>query len=1186
MIDHIPHHVVDATGFYNCQCHQETPTMSEDHSITSKKSSFSLFSIFSSSRIRGATDSERRGPSLQRETNQPPEVAKQEDANILRAKILVALIIILAASAVGASTYLLVKDQEKKDFENQFASYASEILTLSRQKADQFFSALDAFSISIASQAISENELRNTSWPFYAISDWSVKARGLAELTGVFDPDVLFFSIVQPEERDIFNEFAMQAVPKWYQESVEVEETEMTATEFWQKTNPFIHFYDPENNSQPDPSPGESDFIPLLQLYPLRLHPGYAIMPTLSDIAQSPGSGALVNMSRSIRKPVLGFTMVNVGTDAATPGSLIIQPIYDTVHSSAEDRKVVAFAGIRLRWLDYFKNVLTDGEFGVTVVLKSSCPNLSTFDKHDDGSASSVLTYRIDGQNAELLGISDLHNPKYDDMESTDVFVDLNIDQSEVPEGTCIPTLTLHVYPSGDLEESFQTYHAIEYTGVVAASFIFTSLVFLLYDYFVRRRQAKVMERIMRQDEIVANVFPTAIRNRLYQSQERQGKAHRGKHAEHGDLKTGFEAPEFEEGPYISGSAPMADLFPNVSVVFADIVGFTAWSSAREPHQVFVLLETIYCAFDKIAYRHNVFKVETVGDCYVSVVGLPEPVDKHAVVACSFARECKIKMIELTLKLEVSLGPGTGDLDLRTGIHSGQVTAGVLRGERSRFQLFGDTMNTAARMEQTGEPHRVHLSQASADLLNEAGLGRWIMPRSTKIFVKGKGQMQTYWLRRKKAGKPKSRSDKITVAETEETEEESDSMEDNLLAFSVSKDQGMTKIERLVEWNVEVLGKLLQQIIASRDGDVNDIESLSDTERSIGRDGGTVLDEFTPIIPLKRFEVGDLRARRRPSSIDIGDKAKSQLRSYLSEIAGMYRENSFHNFDHASHVTASVKKMLARIVKVDGEENGFAANSGIQRVNNDRHLDDLVTHGYGITSDPLTQFAVVFSAVIHDVDHPGVPNAQLLKEKTRNAEIYKKSVAEQNSVELAWDLLMSDEYSSLRACIYQTESDLRRFRQLVVNTVMATDIVDKELQAPRKNRWDAAFSNESPPSTENDDDRKATIVIEHLIQASDVSHTMQHWHIYKEWNERFFMECYGAYKAGRADLDPSVGWYKGEIGFFDYYVIPLAKKLDRCGVFGVSSDEYLNYAKANRDEWAREGKALVEEYVSKYNSSQ
>eukprot|EP00980_Cylindrotheca_fusiformis_P020283 scaffold7336_cov88-Cylindrotheca_fusiformis.AAC.2 len=91
---------------------------------------------------------------------------------------------------------------------------------------------------------------------------------------------------------------------------------------------------------------------------------------------------------------------------------------------------------------------------------------------------------------------------------------------------------------------------------------------------------------------------------------------------------------------------------------------------------------------------------------------------------------------------------------------------------------------------------------------------------------------------------------------------------------------------------------------------------------------------------------------------------------------------------------------------------------------------------------------------------------------------------------------------------------------------MATDIVDKELQALRKNRWETAFSKASPPSSssfgkhqgqDEDDDRKATTVIEHLIQASDVSHTMQHWHICKDWNERFFMECYRAYKAGRAD---------------------------------------------------------------------
>eukprot|EP00980_Cylindrotheca_fusiformis_P011775 scaffold2813_cov114-Cylindrotheca_fusiformis.AAC.1 len=155
---------------------------------------------------------------------------------------------------------------------------------------------------------------------------------------------------------------------------------------------------------------------------------------------------------------------------------------------------------------------------------------------------------------------------------------------------------------------------------------------------------------------------------------------------------------------------------------------------------------------------------------------------------------------------------------------------------------------------------------------------------------------------------------------------------------------------------------------------------------------------------------------------------------------------------------------------------------------------------------------------------------------------------------------------------------------------MATDIADKELQTLRKNRWDAAFSSNTPSSANEEsetegDDRKATIVIEHLIQASDVAHTMQHWHIYKKWNERYFMECYGAYKEGRVDTDPSFSWYQGEIGFFDFYVIPLAKKLQSCGVFGVSSDEYLNYATQNREEWYREGNALVREYISKFEGN-
>lgn len=106
-------------------------------------------------------------------------------------------------------------------------------------------------------------------------------------------------------------------------------------------------------------------------------------------------------------------------------------------------------------------------------------------------------------------------------------------------------------------------------------------------------------------------------------------------------------------------------------------------------------------------------------------------------------------------------------------------------------------------------------------------------------------------------------------------------------------------------------------------------------------------------------------------------------------------------------------------------------------------------------------------------------------------------------------------------------------------------------------------------------------VIEHLLQASDVSHTMQHFHVFRKWNERLFLEMYLAFKNGRSTADPSKFWYKGEIGFFDFYVIPLAKKLKECGVFGVSSGECLDYATKNRQQWEAKGAKIVETLVAK-----
>jgi len=209
-----------------------------------------------------------------------------------------------------------------------------------------------------------------------------------------------------------------------------------------------------------------------------------------------------------------------------------------------------------------------------------------------------------------------------------------------------------------------------------------------------------------------------------------------------------------------------------------------------------------------------------------------------------------------------------------------------------------------------------------------------------------------------------------------------------------------------------------------------------------------------------------------------------------------------------------------------------------------------------------------------------------VKEGAHLAKSYdNKSIAEQNSMDLAWELLTDSSYEDLLATICGSATELKRFRQLIVHSIMATDVFEKDLKALRESRWEQAFSKTTPmKDRSSENDLKATIVIEYLIQASDVSHTMQHWQIYRKWNECLFKEMYKAFCEGRAEKDPASFWYEGEMKFFDFYILPLAQKLKQSGVFGASSDECLDYATKNREEWKTRGEEVIIEMLAGFNA--
>jgi class 3 adenylate cyclase len=464
------------------------------------------------------------------------------------------------------------------------------------------------------------------------------------------------------------------------------------------------------------------------------------------------------------------------------------------------------------------------------------------------GTLGQVYTYRVDGDAVTLLGQGDLHDESFDSMFAATTFDDFNkMLAVSAPSNSLmnsslenLPTCSyrIRVYPSGEFRSKYKTSKPIIYTVIVVLAFGVTSLVFYAYEVIVRRVQLKVLDSAKRSEAIVSSLFPALVRDRLLGNGNTQSRSpfcfgfgaqaigfHNPLVSHKARLKTYLLHPPSLD--MLTESEPIADLFPNTTVLFADIAGFTAWSSEREPSQVFKLLESLYSEFDEVARELGVFKVETIGDCYVAVTGLPEKMKDHAVVMVEFAFRCLVRMRNLVSKLELILGPGTADLSIRVGLHSGPVTAGVLRGERARFQLFGDTVNVASRMQSTGDPHRVHISHETSQLLTEAGKEHWVTQRLEVVSVKGKGRLQTYWAKPLPLSTP--HNDNISSPYHEDLSHDAPSRSDALDvtdpgvwgATSVDvalkwRSSALNKRERLVEWNAELLQGLLQKIAVKR----------------------------------------------------------------------------------------------------------------------------------------------------------------------------------------------------------------------------------------------------------------------------------------------------------------------------------------------------------------------------------
>jgi class 3 adenylate cyclase len=192
-----------------------------------------------------------------------------------------------------------------------------------------------------------------------------------------------------------------------------------------------------------------------------------------------------------------------------------------------------------------------------------------------------------------------------------------------------------------------------------------------------------------------------------------------------------------------NGEQPIADEYPSVTVLFADIVGFTSMAERLRPVDVVDLLGRLFGRFDELVAERALEKIKTMGDGYIVAGGLPEPIDDHAARVVDLA----LAMIEAAQRQ----GTDGSGVPLRIGVHSGPVVGGVIGHEKFAFDMWGDTVNVASRLESHGLPNRVHISEATWELVGD----RFDATPCGSVDLRGHGPMETHLVVGRRAALPR-----------------------------------------------------------------------------------------------------------------------------------------------------------------------------------------------------------------------------------------------------------------------------------------------------------------------------------------------------------------------------------------------------------------------------------------------
>lgn len=586
-------------------------------------------------------------------------LAKGETRVVRLLRGVVLTVLLLTAAGVSFAVFRYTSNQEQQEFQNSFDDSAKKVIESLKVNTAGQLTAVDNFADAISATAKENNE----TWPMVTVPNYSLLARSALSSTKALS--ILIHPVVNQEERAEWNKYALEHNAEWKEQDLalqaqgfynkklsqkhnttrrnlqetDVSEYDLVGIENGMATDIYDTVWVPgEENPLMVRSPAEREiFFPVWQNVPAipwfpenGESPWASFYPTIR-LEHKALTGASYNTEGGIGAglSVTDGHLATWGREDEAIGSDPLGCIFYPVHEDFgnDATKVVAIIAMFIHWRQLFVDILPPDAIGVYAVFENNCDQRFTF--------------VINGKDVVYLDEHDLHDPSYNEyMHFVDMVDSFNADISPLYYGVPLSkesgcSYTLSVYPSKEFEDQFVTSTPMIYAGAVVLIFLFAAAIFLLYDCAVELRQRLVMRNALRSGAIVSSMFPKEIQERMMQEQEDGNKTKRNKNAYMSStkrVKSFLNGEGGDDEDCIVDSKPIADLFPETTVMvsfvkeeihrlfkgymthntslttlafpqFSDIENFTAWSSQRDPAQVFTLLQSIYQAFDKIAKR-------------------------------------------------------------------------------------------------------------------------------------------------------------------------------------------------------------------------------------------------------------------------------------------------------------------------------------------------------------------------------------------------------------------------------------------------------------------------------------------------------------------------------------------------------------------------------------------------------